>query len=88
MQEAVEELYAVAIVSSHIFELFRLFFVVLFQRVEPFWFDPVAASLIEDLNLVEGGNEIVTGGPLNLESNIRVNCDVLGEPNCGEMTPA
>ena len=78
VQEAVEELHAVTIVSSHILEFFRLFCVVLFQRVKPFWFDPVAASLIEDLDLVEGSNEIVTGRPLNLESNIRVNCDVLG----------
>lgn len=88
MQEAVEELYAAAIVSGHILELFRLVCIILFQRVKPFWLNPVAASLIEDLNLVEGGNEIVTGRPLNLESNIRVNCDVLGEPNCGEVTPA
>ena len=88
MQEAVEELYAAAIVSGHILELFRLVCIVLFQRVKPFWLNPVAASLIEDLNLVEGGNEIVTGRPLNLESNIRVNCDVLGEPDCREVTPA
>ena len=88
MQEAIEQLDAMTVVSSDIFQLFRLLGVVLFERVEPLWFHPVAGDLIEDFNLVKGGNEVVARRSLNFQRNIRVILDVLGEPDSRKVTPA
>ena len=59
VQEAVEKLDAMAVVTCDIFKLFGLLGVILFERVEPFWFHPVAGDLIKDFDLVKGGNEVV-----------------------------
>ena len=61
VQEAVEQLYAVAVVASDIFQLLRLVLVVLLERVKPLRFHPVAGDLIEDLDLVKGSDKVVTG---------------------------
>ena len=59
VQEAVEKLDAMAVVTGDIFKLFGLLGVILFERVEPFWFHPVAGDLIEDFNFIKGGNKVV-----------------------------
>ena len=88
VQEAVEKLDAMAVVTCDIFKLFGLLGVILFERVEPFWFHPVAGDLIKDFDLVKGGNEVVARRSLNFQRNIRVILDVLGEPDGRKVAPA
>ena len=88
VQETVQQLNAMTVVSSHVLELFRLLLVVLFERVEPFWLHPVAGHLIQYFNFIKGRDEIVTGRSLNFQRYIRVILYVLSKPDGREMTPA
>ena len=59
MQEAIEKLDTVTVISSDVVQLLLIAFVILSQRVQPLWLNPVGGSLVEDLNLVKGGDKIV-----------------------------
>ena len=88
MQEAVQKLDAVAVVARNVLQFFWLLFVVFLERVEPFGFHPVTGNLVQDFDFIKGGNQVVTGGPLDLERNISVVDYVLGQPHCRKVAPS
>jgi len=77
-----------AVVSSHILQLFWFLVVVLFKRVEPFWFHPVAGDLVENFHFIESGDEVMAGRSLNFQRNIRVILDIFGQPYGRKVTPS
>lgn len=88
MEEAVKQLYTVAVVASDALKLARVFLVVALQGLKPLRLHPVRASLVENLHLVEGRFKVVGRGALDLEGNISVIVHILGEPDCREVAPA
>lgn len=90
VKEAVEQLDAVTVVTCNMVQLIliSLVVIVLLERVEPFFFHPVAGHLVEDFDLVECSVEVMRCRSLDLKRDIRVVHDVLGEPNSREMAPA
>ena len=61
VEEAVEQLDAVAVVAGDVLQLLLLLFaaVVLFERIEPLFFHPVAGNLVENFDLVKGRIKVV-----------------------------
>ena len=66
VQQAIQQLHTVGVLTSDVLQTLRLFRVVVLERLEPLGLHPVAADLVEDFNLVEGGFEVVACGTLDL----------------------
>ena len=59
MQKAVQKLNAIAVVSRNIFKFFRIFSVILFQRVQPYFLHPIGGALIKNFNFIERSFQIL-----------------------------
>ena len=88
VQEAVQELHTIAVVSCDVLQLLWLFGVVGLERIEPLFFHPVRGALVENLYFVKGRLKVLRRAPLDLESNVSVIVDILGQPHGREVAPA
>ena len=87
MQETVEKLDTIAVITSDVLQLLWSFCIVALQRIQPLWLHPIRRTLIENFNFVKSSLQILRSTSLNFDSYISIIFDIFGQPNRGEMTP-
>ena len=81
VQEAVQQLNTVAVVARDVGQLLWVAGVVVLQGIEPLRLHPVGTALVEDLNLIESGFQVLRGRSLDLNGHVSVVLQVFGQPH-------
>ena len=63
-------------------------FVVLTDRISPFFSIPIFGNLIKNIHFVVSCLYIVLSALLNLQSNVAVEFKIFGQPNSRKVTPS
>jgi len=87
MQETIEKLDAIAIITCDILQLLWSFRVISLQWFKPLGLHPIRWALIQNFNFIKSSLQILRCTSLNFDSYIGIIFDIFSQPNCGEMAP-